>query len=140
MLPGRRTRPGPWRLTNRKEATVSQSACGREGLGREAAFESTNEDPAESEAEGSPSREGPESLRGRGRGEYKAGRGGRERERGRQTAEGGRDDDGKKEKPTTTTAADHCTGYNATGVRLLREGEEEDGQRYIILKTRSGSK
>ena len=33
---------GHWRLTNRKEATVSQHA---------AAFESTNEDPAESEAE-----------------------------------------------------------------------------------------
>ena len=37
-----------WRLTNRKEATVSQHA---------AAFESTNEDPAESEAEAEAERE-----------------------------------------------------------------------------------
>ena len=66
---------GHWRLTNRKEATVSQHA---------AAFESTNEDPAESEAEAGAERE---------------------RERRIQSRTGGRPADadrGRKEKPRTT--------------------------------------
>ena len=64
----------PWRLTNRKEATVSQSV-----RMRQAAFESTNEDPAESEAEGGKTPKEAEADRKRERegrrGEYKAGRG-----------------------------------------------------------------
>ena len=54
----------PWRLTNRKEATVSQSV-----RMRQAAFESTNEDPAESEAEGGKTPKEAEADRKRERGE-----------------------------------------------------------------------
>ena len=82
----------PWRLTNRKEATVSQSV-----RMRQAAFESTNEDPAESEAEG--------------------GREGRRQRKPRLTERGRKGEGEENTKPDADrgrTGGRPTTGYNAT--------------------------